>query len=75
MLSTGQEKDSIDLINNSKENLTKTLLAINRAYQEVIQEKLEKLRTALALNLQKQVCLICLKRFNSISIQKKIISN
>ncbi|RNA37100.1 snRNA-activating complex subunit 4 isoform X1 [Brachionus plicatilis] len=54
MQSSDHEIDSVDLTANSTENLTKTLLAINRAYQEVIVEKLEKLRTALVLNLQKQ---------------------
>lgn len=55
MLSNEQDNNSIDLTDNTKGNLTKTLLAINRAYQEVILEKLEKLRTALLINLQKQV--------------------
>lgn len=61
MLSNEQDNNSIDLTDNTKGNLNKTLLAINRAYQEVIQEKLEKLRTALAINLQKQVGLILKK--------------
>ncbi|CAF0719286.1 unnamed protein product [Brachionus calyciflorus] len=54
MLSINEETNSINIEDNSDENLTKTLLAINRAYQEVIVEKIEKLKAVLTLNLQKQ---------------------
>lgn len=55
MLSINEETNCINITDNSSENLSKTLLAINRAYQEVIQEKIDKLKTLLRLNLHKQV--------------------
>lgn len=42
-------------------DLASTLLAINRAYQEVIQEKIDKVKKLLSVNLKQQVIFYLIK--------------